>query len=82
MKETKKINSLIEDKGLKKVHIAKELGIQPHTLSRKLKKPETFNANEMAQLSKILCTPVEDIDFGVVFFTPKLELKSSLKKPA
>lgn len=73
----KNIKSLIEEKGIKKVHIAKIMGIRPETLSRKLKNPETFNAPEMAELSEILQTDVREMDFNVVFFTKELEFSSS-----
>ncbi|MBO0423816.1 helix-turn-helix domain-containing protein [Enterococcus plantarum] len=73
----KNIKLLIEEKGIKKVHIAKLMGIRPETLSRKLKNPETFNAPEMAELSEILQTDVREMDFNVIFFTDKLESNSS-----
>lgn len=78
MGERKSINKLIEEQGLKKIFIAQKLSIRPETLSRKIRQPETFNANEMALLSEILKTGIDEIDFGVVFFAQKLELNSSV----
>lgn len=69
MKSKKKIENLIEEKGIKKQYIAYQLNIRPETLSKKIKHPEKFVAKEMAQLSKVLETEITDIDFGVIFFS-------------
>lgn len=74
------ISYLIRERGLKKKYVAKRMNIRPETLSRKLKRPETFDAGEMAVLSELLQTQLDNLDFGVHFFTSKLELNSSNDK--
>lgn len=65
----KEIGLAIERKGLKKKYVSEQLGIRPETLSRKLKNPSTFNAEEMSALSEILKTPINELDFDVFFYT-------------
>ncbi|MFO1546589.1 hypothetical protein [Lactiplantibacillus plantarum] len=65
----KNINSMILKRGLKKKYISEQLGIRPETLSRKLKAPESFNAIEMSKLSELLKIGIQELDFGVYFYT-------------
>lgn len=68
------INNLAMEKGIKKKFIAEKLGIRPETFSRKMNNPETFNAFEMAILSDVLKTPINEINFNVNFFTNRHDL--------
>lgn len=62
------IDKAITDSGIKKKKVADELGVRPETLSRKIKNPETFTAEQMAKLSYILKIKVTDLDFNVFFY--------------
>ena len=73
----KEISDLIRQKGLKKKYIANHLGIRPETLSRKLKQPETFTAEQISELSILLETDIYELNFHVIFFNKELELNSS-----
>lgn len=60
---------MILKRGLKKKYVSEQLGIRPETLFRKLKEPASFNAIEMSKLSELLKTDVQELDFGVYFYT-------------
>lgn len=77
MKEKKDIEKLIKAKGLKKKYIANEMKIRPETLSRKLKNPETFSAEQLGKLSSILNVEIKEFELHVNFFEQELEFNSS-----
>ncbi|EAF5877597.1 XRE family transcriptional regulator [Listeria monocytogenes] len=63
-----KISIVIEKKGLKKKYVANKLGITPETFGRKLNKPNTFSAMQIASLVEVLGVPIEALDFEVKNF--------------
>lgn len=54
MANTEEILRLINEKGLKKKHIASELGISTTALWRKIRGLSEFDAREIVQMSEIL----------------------------
>lgn len=67
MTDIKRINKIIEERGLKKNYIAKQIGIQPSTLTLRLNGQSDFKVSEAARLGDFLgLTPAEKI---AVFFT-------------
>lgn len=60
MKVNERINDLINQSGLKKNYIAKELDIKYDTLRKKLKGEGDFKVAEIYQLSQILNVEMEE----------------------
>mgnify|MGYP000894032697 CR=1 FL=1 len=54
MTDTDKLNAVIADRGIKKVHIAKALNITPATLSRKLGNKSEFMSSQIDAICKLL----------------------------
>lgn len=50
----KKLNDKVKNSGLKKSYIAKELGLTPYGLAKKLNGVTEFKASEMANISDVL----------------------------
>lgn len=69
IKKQQPLNKIIKDRGLKKIYIAYEMGITAETLSKKLKKPETFDGRQMARIAELLGVQIIDIDFNIPFFS-------------
>lgn len=54
MTNTKLLNELIQQSGLKKNHIAKELGISPFALAKKIRNENEFKSSEILKLCELL----------------------------
>lgn len=49
-----KLNEIINQRGFKKIYVAKELGITPASLSQKMKGVVEFKLSEVHKLCKLL----------------------------
>lgn len=56
-----KINSIIADSGLKKIYIAKKLGITRFSLTNKIKNTDTFTNKEVKKLLELFKLNYEDL---------------------
>lgn len=54
MTDTKELNKIIDNSGLKRVYIAKQLDISPYGLSLKIKNVNEFTTSEVDTLCKLL----------------------------
>lgn len=63
-----KLNSFIDESGLKKNKIADYIGLTPYGLSQKLKGKTEFKASEIVKISRILNLNKKERD--AIFFTP------------
>ena len=66
MTNLKKLNKIIENRGLKKNHLAEQIGIMPSTLTFRLNGQSDFKVSEAAKLGEVLgLSPSEKI---AIFF--------------
>ena len=66
MTNLKKLNKIIENRGLKKNHIAEQIGITPSTLTFRLNDESAFRVSEAVKLGEVLgLSPSEKI---AIFF--------------
>ena len=54
MTDTKELLKIIDDSGLKRIHIAKKLGIDRFSLYKKIRNETEFKASEIKKLCEIL----------------------------
>ena len=73
MTNTALLESIIAGSGLKKNYIAKNLGITPEPLIRKIKNASEFKASEIDKLCQLLAI-VDPKMREAVFFDPKVDL--------
>lgn len=66
MTDSMKLLAYIEKSGFKKSYIAKELGINSFTLSKKINNASDFKVPEMRKLCELLHIPEEER--GPIFF--------------
>lgn len=67
MTDTKKLEDIIKSKGLKKVFIARELGLSPYGLQLKINGSSEFKASEIVKMCGVL--GIENLaDREAIFF--------------
>ena len=75
MIDSKELNRIIRDSGMKREHIAKILGITSNSLKNKIEGRTDFKSKEILVLKKILNLSIGQI--GQIFFGEELELNSN-----
>lgn len=63
MTNTKALNQLVEDSGIKRQKIAEMLGISRHALNQKINNVTEFKASEILKLSSILGIKKKEVYF-------------------
>lgn len=67
MTDTQSLRQIIESKGLKYNSIAKEIGITPYSLQKKINSQNDFKGREIAIISNLLS--LTDQQRNAIFFT-------------
>lgn len=70
MINSSKVRGRITEKGLTIQAVAKQMGISPYTLGKKLSNQTIMTLSEAWDLKTILC--IADSDFNAYFFTEKV----------
>lgn len=77
MTDTKLLTKKIADSGLKRVFIAKKMGLSAYGLAKKINNENEFKVGEIKTLCDILkIKSFEEVNS--IFFTPKVDLKSTV----
>lgn len=66
------LNEAIASAGVKKSHIARELGLTRQGFAKKAKNPETFSAEQITTICRVLRI-TSRADRDRIFFAPKVE---------
>lgn len=76
MTNTELLELEIKKSGLKKIHIAIQLGLSPYGLAKKINNETEFKSTEISKLREIL--RIEDFErFEKIFFADKVDCKST-----
>jgi len=75
MVDTKTLNSLIKNKGIRKDAIAMQLGITKQSLSNKINNKTEFKMSEVSEIRVILGIANDEI--VPIFFASRLDCKST-----
>lgn len=69
------LNARIENSGLKKVFLAKQLGISPQALHLKISGKNEFNSSQIQILCKVL--GIQPKEMKSIFFAERVDEKST-----
>ena len=76
---TEMLEDKIAQSGLKKSYIAKAIGLSPYGLTLKINNVNEFKASESEKVCVLL--RIDDLEErSAIFFAPKVDLKSTLRK--